>query len=71
MPDISYPDLSLPRENETRHVIDDQVGSIVADISDASESHTINSTFNNTEVAAALDALGAKYNELLSALKGE
>lgn len=39
-----------------------------ASISDASVAHALNSTFSDTEVEAALDALGAKINLILDAL---
>lgn len=38
-------------------------------LTNASANHTINATFSNTEVKAALDALGAKINTLIAALK--
>jgi hypothetical protein len=48
-----------------------QVGAAqAAKIADASAAHTINGTFSNTEVKAALDALGAKVNALIDALEG-
>lgn len=40
---------------------------IASAVSDANANHTINATFSNTEVKAALDALGAKVNEMLLA----
>lgn len=44
-------------------------GTPVANITDAEEDHTINSTFDDAEVKAALDALGAKINLLIAALE--
>lgn len=41
----------------------------VVALTNASASHTINATFSNTEVKAALDALGAKINTVIAALK--
>lgn len=38
-------------------------------IDDASEAHDVNATFSDTEVEAALDALGAKINEILLVLE--
>lgn len=35
----------------------------------ASEAHALNATFSDTEVEAALNALGAKVNELITALE--
>lgn len=37
-------------------------------ITDASVAHALNATFSDTEVEAALDALGAKVNEVIDAL---
>lgn len=39
-------------------------------IADASAAHTLNATYSNTEVKAALDALGAKLNAMIDALEG-
>lgn len=39
-----------------------------SNITDASTAHALNATFSDTEVEAALDALGAKINEILSTL---
>lgn len=41
----------------------------VVALTNASANHTINSTFSNTEVKAALDALGGKINSIIAALK--
>jgi hypothetical protein len=38
-------------------------------IADASVAHTISSTFSNTEVKGALDALGGKINLIIAALE--
>lgn len=38
-------------------------------IADANVAHTIDATFSNTEVKAALDALGGKINAILKALE--
>lgn len=48
-----------------------QVGAAQATkIADATAAHTINASFSNTEVKAALDALGTKINALIDALEG-
>ncbi len=39
-----------------------------ANITDANTAHALNATFSDTEVEAALDALGAKINAILAAL---
>jgi hypothetical protein len=40
-----------------------------ADITDASVAHALNATFSDTEVEAALNALGVKINLILDALE--
>lgn len=45
------------------------IGPQAAAITDASEAHALNATFDDTEVEAALDALGAKVNAVLAALR--
>ena len=37
-------------------------------IEDASEAHALNSTFDDTEAEAALDALGGKINDIIAVL---
>lgn len=39
-----------------------------ADITDASVAHALNATFSDTEVEAALNALGTKINAILDVL---
>lgn len=39
-------------------------------ITDASTAHALNATFSDTEVEAALNALGTKLNSVLAALRG-
>lgn len=38
-------------------------------LTNASTNHTVNATFSNTEVKAALDALGTRINAVIAALK--
>lgn len=45
------------------------LGTISNHIADASAAHTINATFSNTEVKAALDALGSKINAIIKVLE--
>ena len=45
------------------------VGAQQATIADAVVAHDINATFSDTEVEAALDALGTKINAILTALE--
>ncbi|GAA0586726.1 hypothetical protein ACFQH5_20215 [Halomonas salifodinae] len=44
-------------------------GTTQAKITDASTAHALNATFSDTEVEAALDALGTKINTLIDALE--
>lgn len=39
-------------------------------ITDASTAHALNATFSDTEVEAALNALGTKINAIIDALEG-
>lgn len=50
-------------------VIEEGVGKDNAAIDDASEDHALAGTFSDTEVEAALDALGATINLILAALR--
>lgn len=45
-------------------------GAQATKITDASVAHDVNSTFSDTEVEAALNALGTKINALIDALEG-
>lgn len=45
-------------------------GTQASHIADASVAHDVNSIFSDTEVEAALDALGAKVNAILVVLEG-
>ncbi|MCP4897606.1 MAG: hypothetical protein GY906_11595 [bacterium] len=45
-------------------------GTQASHIADASTSHALNATFDDTEVEAALDALATKLNSALAALEG-
>lgn len=48
-------------------VTNDDVEALTAN---AEEEHALNSTFSDTEVESALNALGAKINAVITALKG-
>lgn len=50
-------------------VIEAGVGLTGAAIADASVAHALNSTFSDTEVEAALNALGGKINAILAVLR--
>ncbi len=45
------------------------IGTAQATITDASVAHALNATFSDTEVEAALNALGVKINAVLAALE--
>lgn len=50
-------------------VIEEGVGFDNAAITNASVAHALNATFSDTEVEAALNALGTKINSILAALR--
>jgi hypothetical protein len=50
-------------------VIEETVGADNAAITNASVAHALNATFSDTEVEAALNALGGKINSILAALR--
>jgi len=50
-------------------VIEAGVGLTGAAITDASVAHALNATFSDTEVEAALNALGGKVNSILAVLR--
>ena len=45
-------------------------GTQASNITAASESHSLNATFSNTEAQDALDALGGTINAIIAALEG-
>lgn len=44
-------------------------GTQAANITDATTAHALNATFSDTEVEAALNALGTKINSIIAALE--
>ena len=66
-------DRTILHEEDTRAVIQDEieatVGADQAHISRASTAHGLNATFSDTEVEAALNALGTKINAVITALE--
>lgn len=66
-------DKTILHETDVREVIQDEieetVGKTGAAITNASVAHALNSTFSDTEVEAALDALGTKINSILAVLR--
>lgn len=64
---------SILHQGAVEGVIDDVieagVGKDNAAIPDASTTHALNSTFSDTEVEGALNALGGKINLILAALR--
>jgi hypothetical protein len=45
------------------------IGQAQTHVADAEEAHDVNATFADTEVEAALDALGGKINDIFLILK--
>lgn len=70
---MSHPDEDILHQSDVEDVIDDAVeegvGQDNAAIANASVAHALNSTFSDTEVEAALNALGTKINLILDALR--
>mgnify|MGYP000849647370 CR=1 FL=1 len=66
-------DKTILHETDVREVIQDEieetVGKTGAAITNASVAHALNSTFSDTEVEAALDAIGTKINAILAVLR--
>lgn len=66
-------DHTILHEADVRDVIQDEiedtVGATGAAIANASVAHALNATFSDTEVEAALNALGAKINSILDVLR--
>ena len=58
---------SLSEKRTLREMVD-QIHAAAPDITDAETAHDLNATFSDTEVEAALNALGAKINAILAAL---
>lgn len=56
-------------EEVIEDVIEASVGTTGAAIPNASVAHALNSTFSDTEVEAALNALGGKVNSILAQLR--
>lgn len=63
---------NILHEEDVREVIQDEIETSVGldqtAIADASIAHALNATFSDTEVEAALNALGGKINALIAAL---
>lgn len=68
-------DDTILHQDETEAVVadviesDGGVGEDNAAIANASVAHALNSTFSDTEVEAALNALGTKLNSVLAVLR--
>jgi hypothetical protein len=64
---------AIMHEEDVREVIQDEIEATVgqeqAAITAASVAHALNATFSDTEVEAALNALGGKINSLITALE--
>lgn len=65
----------IPHQNLVEQVIDQRItsnaGSPAAAIDDAEVEHALNSTFSDTEVEGALDALGGTVNSILAVLRAK
>lgn len=66
-------DRTILNEDDVRAVIQDEIENTVgitgAEITNASVAHALNATFSDTEVEAALNALGGKINAVLEILR--
>ena len=66
-------DKSILHETDVREVIQDEieetVGATGEAINNASVAHALNASFSDTEVEAALNALGTKINSILAVLR--
>lgn len=66
-------DKSILHETDVREVIQDEieetVGATGEAITNASVAHALNASFSDTEVEAALNALGTKINSILAVLR--
>ena len=71
--DDQKPNDIILHQDAVEQVIDDvveaSVGKTGAAITDASTTHALNATFSDTEVEAALNALGGKVNSILAVLR--
>lgn len=72
---MGHPDEDILHQADVEEVIGDSIeaeGGVGQDneaITDASVAHALNSTFSDTEVEAALNALGTKINAVLDVLR--
>jgi hypothetical protein len=64
--DGDIPDADTVVEDSVTAVMMAFLASQQPNITDASEAHALNSTFSDTEAESALNALGAKINELIA-----
>lgn len=64
---------NILHEDDVRAVIQDEIETTIGDeqaaITAASTSHALNAVFDDTEVEAALNALGTKVNSIITALE--
>ena len=72
MPDDER-DVHILHEDDVREVIQEEIETAAGEpgdaIANASTSHSLNSTFSDTEVESALNALGTKINSILDVLR--
>lgn len=70
---MEQPDDTIQHQTDVEGVINTEIEAEVgfdnAAIANASVAHALNATFSDTEVEAALNALGVKVNAILAALR--
>jgi len=73
MSDVQEPDHTVLHQDAHEALIESEVEAGVgfdnAAITNASVAHALNASFSDTEVEAALNALGTKINSILAALR--
>ncbi len=63
---------TILHQDAVEDVVDERLDGVAAEnaaITNASVAHALNSTFSDTEVEAALNAVGVKVNAILAALR--
>ena len=63
---------TIPHQTAVEGVVDERLDGVADEnvaIANASVAHALNATFSDTEVEAALNAMGTKVNSILTALR--
>lgn len=60
---------TVEHQEEIEKVVDAEMQAEAAALTNASTAHALNATFSDTEVEAALNALGTKINAIIAVLK--